>query len=157
MDKTRLQFDGHVQRPCEFTFEDLQKLDEQWQVVDVRRFGAKGGDAVRLRGLLENVRPKSDATHIGLHGSRDDFHASIPLDPIRDKALVIYQLDGQPLAPSAGGPFRFFVPDHAACHTDEIDECANVKYLDRIELTVGRGFDNRPEDDEEHARLHSNE
>lgn len=157
MDKSRLLFDGQVQRPCAFTFEDLQELDEQWQVVDVRRFGAKGGDAVRLLGLLESVSPKSDVTHIGLHGSRDDFHASIPLDPVREKALVIYQLEGQPLDPSAGGPFRFFVPDHAACHTDEIDECANVKFLDRIELTIGKGFDNRPEDDEEHARLHRNE
>ena len=88
---------------------------------------------------------------------RDDFHASIPLEPVRNKALVIYKLDGKPLDDSAGGPFRFFVPDHAACHTDEIDECANVKFLDHIELTVGKGFDNRPQDDEEHAHLHKNE
>jgi hypothetical protein len=32
-----------------------------------------------------------------------------------------------------------------------------VKFLDHIELTVGKGFDNRPQDDEEHARLHENE
>ena len=51
-------------------------------------------------------------------------------------------------------PARFFIPDHAACHTDEVDECANVKFVDHIELTVGKGFDNRPEDDEEHERLH---
>lgn len=154
MNTIRLRFNGQVQRPCDFTFEDLQQLDEQWQVEDVRRFGAKRGDAVRLLGLLENVHPKSEATHIGLHGSRDDFHASIPLEPVRDKALVIYKLDGQPLDAAAGGPFRFFVPDHAACHTEEIDECANVKFLDHIELTIGKGFDNRPQDEEEHARLH---
>ena len=41
-----------------------------------------------------------------------------------------------------------------ACHTSDIDECANVKFLDRIELAIGKGHDNRPEDDEEHARLH---
>ncbi len=157
MDKTHLQLDGHVESPASFTFEDLAQLDPQWQVADVRRFGARGGDAVRLVGLLASVGPKSDATHIGLHGSRDDFHASIPLEPVRNKALVIYKLDGKPLDDSAGGPFRFFVPDHAACHTDEIDECANVKFLDHIELTVGKGFDNRPQDDEEHARLHKNE
>lgn len=153
----RLRIDGHVRRPCELTFEDLQQLAEKWQVVDVGRFGAKGGDAVRLLGLLETVGPISDVTHIGLHGSRDDFHASIPLAPVREKAFVIYQMDGQPLDTSAGGPFRFFVPDHAACHTNEIDECANVKFLDRIELTLGKGFDNRPQDDEQHARLHENE
>ena len=39
-------------------------------------------------------------------------------------------------------------------NVDDIDECANVKFLDHIELTAERGFDNRPEDEEEHARLH---
>ena len=34
---------------------------------------------------------------------------------------------------------------------------ANVKFVDRIELTAGRGRDTRPEDDEEHEQLHANE
>ena len=94
------------------------------------------------------------ATHLGLHGTRDNFHASIPLAPVIDRGLIIYAVGDQPLSVEQGGPFRFFIPDHAACHLDEIDECANVKFLDRIELTQGKGFDNRPQDDEEHARLH---
>ena len=43
----------------------------------------------------------------------------------------------------------------AAC--DDIDECANVKFLDHIEFTAERGFDNRPEDEDEHAALHERE
>ena len=39
-------------------------------------------------------------------------------------------------------------------HTDEIDECANVKFVDRIELTILRGHDNRPTDEAEHQDLH---
>ena len=38
---------------------------------------------------------------------------------------------------------------------DEIDECANVKYLDHIELTAGKGHDNRPHDEQQHAALHA--
>ena len=39
--------------------------------------------------------------------------------------------------------------------TDEIDECLNVKYVERIELTAGPGRDTRPTDEEEHAELHA--
>jgi hypothetical protein len=58
---------------------------------------------------------------------------------------------------SGRGPVRFFIPDFAACHTHEIDECANVKFVDRLELTADKGFDNRPHDGAEHAALHANE
>jgi hypothetical protein len=46
------------------------------------------------------------------------------------------------------------IRDPAACHTDELDDCANVKFVDRIELTAGKGRDTRPEDEQEHAALH---
>src|SRR5271157_714452 len=48
------------------------------------------------------------------------------------------------------------VPD-VACPTDELDDCANVKYLSHIELSVRRGRDTRPQNEEEHAKLHSPE
>jgi hypothetical protein len=70
---------------------------------------------------------------------------------------VIYREGGQPLPEKAGGPVRFFIPDFAACHTHEIDECANVKFVDRLELTAAKGFDNRPHDGDEHAALHAKE
>ena len=78
-------------------------------------------------------------------------------EAVADEALVIYRLDGQPLPEKSGGPVRFFIPDFAACHTHEIDECANVKFVDRIEFTTERGFDNRPHDGDEHAALHAKE
>jgi hypothetical protein len=34
---------------------------------------------------------------------------------------------------------------------------ANVKFVDRIELTADKGFDNRPHDGAEHAALHARE
>ena len=62
-----------------------------------------------------------------------------------------------PLPQSKGGPVRFFIPDHAQCNTEDIDECANVKFVDHMEFTSTRGFDNRPTDEEEHAKLHEHE
>jgi len=150
-----LTISGQVQQSRSLTFDDLAAIDPAYQIVDVSRLvPGRKGDAVRLSGILQLVQPQPTAQYLGLHSSTDNFHASIPLETVADKALVIYRLDGQPLPAKAGGPVRFFIPDFAACHTDEIDECANVKFVDRIEFTATKGFDNRPHDGAEHEELH---
>jgi DMSO/TMAO reductase YedYZ molybdopterin-dependent catalytic subunit len=153
-----LKISGEVAESRTLTFDDLVAIDAEYQVDDVSRIvpGRTGG-AVRFAGLLALLQPKENARYLGLHSSSDDFHASIPLAAVADKALVIYRLDGQPLPAKAGGPVRFFIPDFAACHTHEIDECANVKFVDRIDFTAAKGFDNRPHDGAEHAALHARE
>jgi DMSO/TMAO reductase YedYZ molybdopterin-dependent catalytic subunit len=150
-----LKVDGEVQAPREFSFADLAAIDAAHQIVDVSRIDpARAGDAVSLQGLLELVRPREHAQFLGLHSAHDDFHASIPLADVVQRAFVIYRLEGEPLPRGKGGPARFYIPDHASCNTQEIDECANVKFVDHIELTREKGFDNRPQDEAEHAKLH---
>ena len=112
------------------------------------------GNPAPVGDLLELAGPRPEARWITLHAGRDDFHASIPLDQVRERAIIIYRHEGQPLPAAAGGPFRFYIRDYLACHSADIDECANVKFVDRIELSTERGHDNRPHDDEAHARLH---
>ena len=154
-DSTLLKIDGDVERTLALSFDDLAAIDARRQVADVSRLDPKRrGDAVQLSALLEMAGVRPAARYITLHASSDDFHASIPLDAVRDRAIVIYRLDQGPLPLSAGGPVRFFIPDCAACHTHEIDECANVKFVDRIELSAQRGQDNRPAEEREHAELH---
>lgn len=153
-----LQIDGECAEPRSMSYEDLARIASEHQVADVSRIvPGRKGDAVRLAGILALAQPKAAAKYLGLHSSTDDFHASIPLAAVVERALVIYRLDGQPLPVKAGGPVRFFIPDFAACHTEEIDECANVKFVDRIELTAEKGFDNRPHDGAEHEALHAKE
>jgi len=152
-----LKISGLVQSEIELTAEQLAvDIDTEFQVADIAVLLPKrSGAAVQLRGLLELCKPAVEATHIGLHGSLDDFHASIPLAAVCDRGLIVHHLAGAMLSVSQGGPFRFFIPDHAACQMDEIDECANVKFLDHIEFTAGKGHDNRPQDDQQHAALHA--
>jgi len=153
-----LRIDGEVERPAEFSHDDLAALDAAQQIADVSRLDPKRrGQAVTLTGLLTYVGVRPTAKYLTLHATTDDFHASIPLDAVRDRAVLIYELDGAPLPVKAGGPLRFLVPDHAACRMDEIDDCANVKFVDHIELSVERGRDNRPTDEQEHADLHKRE
>jgi 2-dehydropantoate 2-reductase len=158
MPSPALRIDGNVQQPLDLTFDDLQAVEGDAQVPDVSRFQPKRrGDAVTLGAILERVRPTADATYLTLHASLDDFAATVPLAAVRDEALVVYRVDGAPMTAEAGGPFRFLIKNPAACHTDALDECANVKYLDRIELTAGPGRDTRPETDAEHDALHEHE
>ena len=144
-----LLLDGDVESPARLTFADLSALDAAWQVPDISQIDSKRQRRrpVRLAGLLGLVRPRATAAYLTLHAAADDFHASIPLAAVRDRALVIYRLGDSPLPVSLGGPIRFFIPDFAACHTAEVDECANVKFVDRIEFSAAPGRDNRPPHD----------
>jgi len=151
-----IRIDGEVQRPRQLAFEDLLAIGDAYQIDDVSEWAPRyQGKAIQLAGLLAATRVKPTAKYLGLHASQDDFHASIPLEAVQEKGILIYSLDGRYALPvDSGGPTRFYIRDHVACNVDDIDECANVKFLDHIELTAERGFDNRPEDEEAHARLH---
>jgi DMSO/TMAO reductase YedYZ molybdopterin-dependent catalytic subunit len=150
-----LRFEGAVERLLALGFNDLLGMPESSQVADVSRFQpTRKGDAVDLAALLELARPVAGVTHVTLHADRDDFHVSVPLDAIRDQGLVVYKVGNQGLATEQGGPIRLLIRDPTACHSGELDECANVKYLSRIELTLDRGRDTRPVDDAEHQALH---
>lgn len=158
MDQAVLKIDGAVGYPLDLTFADFEALPEASRVHDVSRFHpSRKGDAVTLEALLERALPRPDANYLTLHADRDDFHVSIPLVAVRAEAVVVYKLGSRGLDVSDGGPFRFLIKDPSACHTSELDDCANVKYLSRIELTIRRGRDTRPADDAAHASLHAQE
>lgn len=150
-----LKIEGAVEHPLELDFDELAGLPESAQVRDVSRFQpGRQGDGIALEAILERVRPRPEANYLTLHADRDDFHVSIPLQAVRGEGIVVYRHGEGPLGLEQGGPIRFLIRDPAACHTDELDDCANVKYLSRIELTIRRGKDTRPADESAHAALH---
>lgn len=151
-----LAIDGDaIETPLLLGIDDLRGFDSANQIPDTTAWDAKRpGRGVLLSALLQTAKVLPAARYLTLHASQDDFHACVPLEPLRDRACLIYELDGVPLAKERGGPFRFLVRDYAACKTDEIDDCANVKFVDHIEISVNRGQDNRPRDAAEHAKLH---
>ena len=150
-----LWVDGEVERALGLTLADLRAIEAEHQVPDVSRVEpTRQGVAVTLEGVLLKAGIKSTAKYLTLHATADDFHASVPLEVVRGQGLLIYELEGSPLPAKAGGPVRFWVRDAASCRNDEVDECANVKFVDRLELSSERGYDNRPTDEEEHAEVH---
>jgi DMSO/TMAO reductase YedYZ molybdopterin-dependent catalytic subunit len=150
-----LRVDGVVERPLELSYEDLRAMPEPDWVLDVSRFQpSRRGDGVTLDALLGLARPRPEANYLTLHAARDDFHVSIPLAAVRSEAVIVFRIGEIPIDAKQGGPIRFIIKDPAACHTDELDDCANVKFLDRIELTSRKGRDTRPADEGAHAALH---
>lgn len=127
------------------------------QVPDVSALAAdREGVAVHLASVLDDAGLAPDARFITIH-AEGDYSASVPLAAVKDHAILIYGLDGEPLPRDKGGPIRFFIPDVAACQTDEVDQCANVKYVERIVLSAEPGQDTRPKTPKQHVDIHIEE
>ena len=109
----------------QLTYDDLAAVPAAQQVADVSQFHPKRqGDAVTLEALLAKAQPAARGPLPDHARHADDFHASVPLAEVRGEGLVVYRLAGGPLPVKNGGPIRFLIRNPAACHTDELDDCA---------------------------------
>ena len=152
MQAVSLEIGGLVGKPGTYDYAGLAALPGQ--VPDVSALAAdRQGVAVALASLVRSAEPLAEARHITLY-AEGDYSASVPLDAVLDQAILIYRLGDDPLPHENGGPVRFFIPDVAACQTDDVDKCANVKYLQRIELSAEPGVDTRPKNVVQHVELH---
>ena len=155
---TGLKIRGEIEAEQEFSAEAFGAFAPEERVQDIRKLGStREGSGVYLQAILRRVRPRPSVRYITLASPSDDFFASVPIDRVAEAGLIVYAVNGESMTREQGGPFRFVIPDPAACRTDEIDECANVKFLEEIILTSGKGKDTRPQDEEEHAAIHAPE
>jgi DMSO/TMAO reductase YedYZ molybdopterin-dependent catalytic subunit len=151
-----IKISGEIDSPLNLTAADLDAFRPEEKIDDVSKLGSsRRGGGVYLQAILRRARPKAGVRYITFRSPSDDFSASVPIDRIAEMGLVIYTMDGKPMTREQGGPFRFIIPNPAACKTDEIDECTNVKFLEEISFTTERQLDTRPRDEDEHAKLHA--
>lgn len=133
-----LSVDGDVLQPLTFDAAALEKLAADDQVEDVStldpRFRGKG---IRVRALLDVATMMPGADHVTFHSQDGRYAASVTIEQARRYGVILYQVDGEPLSPPQGGPFRLLAPGLG-------DLCANVKHLGRLEITRGPGSDTRP-------------
>ena len=143
MSTNALTIDGEVASPASFDRAALNNFPAETHIEDVSQLDAnRSGRAVTLAGLLDRATPTEEATHVTLH-SDDGFSASLSIEDVCDRGIILFEQNGEPLDSRFGGPFRFLIPNAAECKTAELDACANVKHLVRIELTNGPGHDTR--------------
>jgi DMSO/TMAO reductase YedYZ molybdopterin-dependent catalytic subunit len=150
-----LKIEGAVNNPQALTFTDLEAFPDSAQFADVSRLHPnRHGDGVTLDAILDQAQIRPGANFVILHADRDDFHVCVPLESIKGQGIVVYKLRSAPLGVEHGGPIRLIIRDPSACHTGDLDDCANVKFLSRVELTDRRGRDTRPETEAAHTALH---
>lgn len=126
----------------------LARLDGASQVRDVGALVAgKKGRGVKLAALARSVGADPKTAHLHILSSDRGFQVSVPIGEVLDSAVIVYELDGQSLDASKGGPFRLLAAGHP-------DECVSVKALARLTFADSPGPDTRPKNDEEHRRLH---
>lgn len=155
---------GDVAKPMQWSREDLVRRPSITQTVTLecagngRRFlvpptpgeqwglgavGTASWTGMALRDLLADAEPRPSTVELVFTGADGGtpaalgrhvpFERSLPLDAV-DSALVAYEMNGQPLTPAHGAPFRLVVPGWYGM--------ASVKWLANITAVAEpfRGF-----------------
>jgi DMSO/TMAO reductase YedYZ molybdopterin-dependent catalytic subunit len=110
-----LEVTGEVEEPLSLTYEQLRELPATDVTTDIHcvtrwsRFDAEF-KGVHWSELAKLCKPKPSARFAVAHAEQG-FTANVPLAAIEDeKALIVYEADGEPLTPEHGWPVRLFVP-----------------------------------------------
>jgi DMSO/TMAO reductase YedYZ molybdopterin-dependent catalytic subunit len=110
-----LEVSGEVEEPLSLTYEQLRELPATDVTTDIHcvtrwsRFDAEF-KGVHWNELAKLCKPKPSARFAIAHAEQG-FTANVPLAAIEDeKALVVYEADGEPLTLEHGWPVRLFVP-----------------------------------------------
>ena len=123
------------------SFTDLASLPVECRIEDVSRVDARRkGTAIRLAALLEDELI-GKSKQVRLVSEEKGFEVKLPIEIAVEQGMILYQLDGEPLPVEKGGAFRFLLPDTVSCKTADLpsgvlDNCANLKHLVLIELTI---------------------
>ena len=130
--------DGAVVQAVSLDRAAMQQLPSEHQIDDVsRKMPSMRGRAITVKGLLDIPALQLDADHVTFHSADGQYAATLTLAQAKEFGLLVYELDGEPLADGKGGPFRLITPGLG-------DLCANVKGVSRIEVRRGGGKDTRP-------------
>ena len=117
MSETTLRVSGRCEAgEVEFTYADCKAAAARHRIPDL---GAvlpdRRGTAIRFGALIERVRPHADAAFVNVASSDGGFTASLPVEDLAQRGILLYALDDEPLPETYGGPFRLFVADGEDC------------------------------------------
>lgn len=110
-----IELGGLVENPVTLTYSDILGLPRA--VVDARLTSVSGFSVrgrwggVRLSELFPLVGLSPEASHVRFVSYRGIYTTSIPLEVARkERTLLAYAFDGEPLESDYGGPVRVFCP-----------------------------------------------
>jgi DMSO/TMAO reductase YedYZ molybdopterin-dependent catalytic subunit len=133
----RLEVSGLVQRPGNYTYEELQMLPSTSRAITLECIANGIGDhlistaiwqGVSLSTLLEHHGGKQATARYAAFYSVDGYNISLPLDEVlAADALLAWRMNGAELPMRHGYPLRVLIPGR---YGEE-----NPKWLTRVELT----------------------
>ena len=116
-----IRITGLVERPGEWAMEDLAGLSGQVTEGGIQGRGVSAG------ALLEASGPRGG--YVSVESEDGRYRASIPLEELAAKGVVVYGLGADSLPEERGGPFRILVPDGRTL-------CWNVKGVGEMRVTA---------------------
>jgi DMSO/TMAO reductase YedYZ molybdopterin-dependent catalytic subunit len=109
------RIEGLVESPVTWNWEEIHSLEESTFVGDIHCVTTWSRLGMTFKGvsvdtLLATARPLNSASHI-VAFSHTGYTTNLPLaDVLERQALVVWEVDGQPLPREHGGPARMIVP-----------------------------------------------
>ncbi len=106
---------GEVEQPLRLTWDELLALPSREITADIHCVTRWSRFDARFRGvhwseLAKRVRLKASARYVVAHAEQG-YTANVPLEALEDEnALIVYEADGEPLAPEHGWPLRLVIP-----------------------------------------------
>jgi DMSO/TMAO reductase YedYZ molybdopterin-dependent catalytic subunit len=132
--KWRLKVDGLVERPAEYTFQQLASLPQAGYVKSfhcVTKWSIKDAqwEGMLIRDLLDRAGVRPEARWVMFH-CEDGYTTPVPIEEAaKDDALLAFKINGKPLSPEQGFPARPFMP--------RLYGWKSAKWVNRIELIPG--------------------
>lgn len=106
---------GLCENPVVLTWDDIQAMPlriADARLTSVTRFSVRGNwGGVAILDLLRMVRPAPSVRFVRFWSVRKIYDTSIPLAiALKERSLLSYQFDDEPLEEDYGGPVRGFIP-----------------------------------------------
>ena len=104
---------GEVDEPKRWTWDELQKLPTETFTVDIHCVTKWTKLETRWSGVsLDTILDEVEtAAEFAVAYSDGGYTTNLPVDDLTGgKAWIVFEYDGQPLAPEHGGPARLLVP-----------------------------------------------
>lgn len=132
-----VRIDGAVVQPVSLDRAAIEAFPADQQLDISTVMPNMKGKGIRLKALLDVPALAINADHVTVHSADGKYSACLTLAQALEWGILVYEMDGEALPESKGGPYRLVTPGLG-------DLCANVKGVVRIEVTIGTGTDTRP-------------
>jgi DMSO/TMAO reductase YedYZ molybdopterin-dependent catalytic subunit len=114
-ERWQVEVGGLVDSPAVLTYGEILALPKtvaDARLTSVSGFSVRGKwGGVQLSYLMERAKTAPGASHVQFVSYRGVYTTSIPLEvALKERSLLAYEFDGEPLEEDYGGPVRIFCP-----------------------------------------------